>query len=67
MSHTVLENQMKSIISTLESGTTFMLRDILDNPPTLLGKTLYNGVKSGEIPNVEFIGKEAGVDKYIKK
>lgn len=67
MSHTVLENQMKSIISTLESGTTFMLRDILDNPPALLGRRLYEGVESGEIPNVEFIGKEDGIDKYVKK
>ena len=67
MSYTVLENQMKSIISTMKSGTVFMIRDILDNPPALLGRRLYEGVASGEIPNVEFIGKEDGVDKCIKK
>lgn len=67
MSHTVLENQMKSIISSLKSGTEFMLRDILDNPPALLGRRLYEDVASGDIPNVEYVGKEDGIDKYIKK
>lgn len=66
MSYTTLENQMKSIISNLTSGEKFFLRDIISNPPALLGRKLYEGVQSGSIPNVKFIAKINGADQYEK-
>ncbi len=62
----VLENQMKSIINSLPAGTTFMLRDIINDPPALLGRRLYEGVQSGEIPNVVYNKKIDGVESYTK-
>ena len=66
MRYTALENQMKSIISNLPARKKFMLRDIINDPPALLGRRLYEGVKSGEIPNVEFNEKVDGVETYTK-
>lgn len=67
MSHKALENQMKSIISSLESGTEFALSDIIDNPPALLGRRLREGVDSGEIAGVIHIGhNENNADMYRK-
>lgn len=66
MSHKALENQMISIIKNLDAGTEFCLRDIINNPPALLGRVLYEGVANNTIPNVTHIGKENGVDKYKK-
>ncbi|MBP3602784.1 MAG: hypothetical protein J6J79_01390 [Lachnospiraceae bacterium] len=66
MSYTVLENQMKSTISNLPAGTNFMLRDIINDPPALLGRRLYEGVQSGEIPNVVYNKKVDGVESYTK-
>ena len=53
MSYKVLLNQMKSIIANLPSGEKFLLKDIITDPPTRLGRTLYDAVESGEIPNVK--------------
>lgn len=61
-----LENQMKCIILSLAPRTEFVLRDIINDPPALLGRKLYEGVADGTIPNVEYIGKEEGIDKYKK-
>ena len=66
MSYTVLENQMKSIISSLPTGINFMLRDMINAPPALLGRHLYEGVKSGNISNVVYNGKIDGVETYTK-
>lgn len=66
MSYTVLENQMKSTISSLPAGTNFMLRDIINDPPALLGRRLYEGVQNGEIPNVVYNKKIDGVESYTK-
>ena len=66
MSYTVLKNQMKSTISSLPVGTNFMLRDIINDPPALLGRRLYEGVKSGDIPNVVYNTKIDGVETYTK-
>lgn len=66
MSYTVLENQMKNIINGLSAGTNFMLRDIINDPPALLGRRLYEGVQSGEIPNVIYDKKVDGVESYTK-
>lgn len=66
MSDKALENQMKSVISNLKSGEKFFLRDIISNPPTLLGRKLYESVENGSIPNVKFIAKINGADQYEK-
>lgn len=66
MSHKVLENQMKSVIHSMKPGTEFMLRDIINDPPARLGRTLYEGVESGEIENVVCIEQGKGGDKYRK-
>lgn len=65
-SYTVLENQMKSIVSNLPAGEEFMLRDIINAPPALLGRRLYEGVQRGEIPNVVYNKKVNGVESYTK-
>lgn len=66
MSHIELEEQMKKIISNLKPGTEFLLKDIINDPPMLLGRRLYESVKSGKIADVDCIGTEDGRDKYIK-
>lgn len=66
MGFIVLENQMKSIINSLPAGTNFMLRDIINDPPARLGRCLYEGVQSGEIPNVVYNKKVDGVESYTK-
>ena len=66
MSMLVLENQIKSIICNMTPGTEFLLRDITNNPPSLLGRLLYKDVQNGIIPNVLLIGKVSGVNKYRK-
>lgn len=67
MSYTALENQMRSIISNLSAGTEFFLRDIIVNPPAQLGRTLFEEVQSGTIPNVVCFEKVDGVEHYRKK
>ena len=66
MSYIVLENQMKSVINGLPKGTNFMLRDIINDPPALLGRRLYEGVQNGEIRNVVYNKKVDGVESYTK-
>lgn len=66
MSYKALENQMKSVIKSLDSGTEFYLSDIICNPPSGLGVPLYRGVEDGSIPNVTFLGKIGKADKYRK-
>jgi hypothetical protein len=61
-----LENQMISVINSLKPETEFLLRDIISNPPALLGRVLHDGVTDGTIPNVIYIGNQDGVDKYKK-
>ena len=67
MSYKELETQMKSIISKLQPGTTFLLKDIISDPPAGLGRTLYECVQSGVIPNVRCTGKTNGVETYEKQ
>lgn len=66
MSYNVLVNQMKSIITNLPSGEKFFLSDIVADPPARLGRTLYDAVVSGDIPNVKYIGQENGIALYQK-
>lgn len=66
MSYNVLVNQMKSIITNLPPGEKFFLSDIVADPPARLGRTLYDAVVSGDIPNVKYIGQEKGTALYQK-
>ena len=66
MSYNVLVNQMNSIITNLPSGKKFFLSDIVADPPARLGRTLYDVVESGAIPNVKYIGQENGIALYQK-
>lgn len=67
MSYKALVNQMKSIISSLPEGIEFCLNEIIENPPAQLGRTLYEAVQSGEIPNVICITTDSDrVQKYKK-
>ena len=66
MSNNALENQMKSIIKNLDSGTEFYLKDIIVNPPALLGRVLFEGVADKTIPDVTCLGKIGDAEKYRK-
>lgn len=66
MGYKVLENQMRSIINNLDQGKEFSLRDIIQNPPARLGRTLYEAVQNGNIPHVQCIGIIDGVEHYKK-
>ncbi len=66
MGYKALVNQMKCVIASLDPDTEFFLQDIMVNPPAILGRTLYEGVDKGTIPNVECIGIVDGVEKYRK-
>lgn len=64
--YTVLKNQMRAIINNLPAGSKFQLNEIIANPPTRLGRTLYEDVQSGSISNVRYIGKENDIGQYEK-
>jgi hypothetical protein len=61
-----LYNQMINKVANLEPKSEFYLRDIIDTPPALLGKWLYDNVKNGQIPNVEHLGYVVTAEKYRK-
>lgn len=61
-----LEEEMKSTIHGLASGEEFTIADILSNPPARLGRTLYEEVQSGEIPNVQYLGRINRKSRYRK-
>lgn len=67
MGYEVLINQMRSAIHSLPVGNEFSLNDIIANPPAQLGRTLYEDVQSGAIPNVICITTNADtVQRYRK-
>ncbi len=53
-------------IENLPQGQEFFLRDLINTPPTLLGRWLYDNVKDGIIPNVEYLGKGSDAAQYKK-
>lgn len=54
-------------IEKLESGEKFFLRDLIDTPPTLLGRWLYDNVKNGKIKNVKHLGNDGtNPERYEK-
>lgn len=67
MGYEVLINQMRSIIHSLPVGKEFSLNDIIKNPPARLGRTLYEDVKNGVIPDVICITtKVDAIQRYRK-
>ncbi len=58
---------MVKSIENLPVGTIFFLRNLIDNPPSLLGKWLYDHVESGDIKNVKHLGNDGSdAEKYEK-
>lgn len=55
-------------IAEWNSPDLFMLRDLLDTPPALLGRWLRQNVDNGSIPHVEFVDKAPGTgeNRYRK-
>ncbi|MBS5909141.1 hypothetical protein ABEO75_18355 [Paenibacillus macerans] len=62
-----LYKEAVSTINSLEPGSEFVLRDIISNPPALLGRYIFEAVENGNIKNVSFEGKDGlGAIKYKK-
>ncbi len=54
-------------IDALPSGKRFRLRDLIDTPPTLLGRWLYDNVADGSIKNVKHLGNNGSdAEEYEK-
>ncbi|MFB1050540.1 hypothetical protein [Paraliobacillus sp. JSM ZJ581] len=60
--------RMVEIINNKQSGEEFYLRDIIDTPPALLGRWLFDNVANGKIQNVEHLGNDGtNPERYLKK
>ena len=60
--------QMVKKIADLAPNSEFYLRDIIDTPPALLGRWLFDNVKNGKIPSVVHLGNDGtNPEKYLKK
>jgi hypothetical protein len=58
---------MLAAIDKLEPETVFFLRDVVSAPQALLGRWLYDNVKSNSIPNVRHLPKTGSdAERYIK-
>jgi len=54
-------------IGARQTEDPFTLRDLIDTPPALLGRWLYDNVANGKIPDVEHIGPDpSGAEQYKK-
>lgn len=54
-------------ITELPPGKEFTLRDLIDTPPALLGRWLYENVANGTIPDVKHLGEDSyGTQRYQK-
>lgn len=63
-----LYKKMVRKINALPVGTEFFLRDLIDTPPTLLGRWLFDNVENGTIKNVVHIDKkDADAERYRKE
>lgn len=68
MKNKIAELRPDDIINDQLNPGEFYLRDILPNPPALLGRWLYDAVKDGRIPHVEHLGNDGtNPEKYRKK
>lgn len=62
--YTTMVNKIKKI----ESDKEFFLRDIIETPPALLGRWLYDNVGNGIITDVEHLGNDGtNPERYRKK
>lgn len=62
-----LYREMVKKIDSLPAGKTFLLRDLIDTPPALLGRWLYDNVANGTIQNVKHLGNNGSdAEKYEK-
>lgn len=58
---------MVSKINILPSGSKFFLRDLIDTPPALLGRWLYDNVDNGTIPGVKHLGNNGSDAEQYEK
>lgn len=62
-----LYKKMVKKIANLPVGTKFYLRDLIETPPTLLGRWLYDNVADGTIQNVKHLeNKGSDAEQYEK-
>lgn len=62
-----LYKKMVSKIDALPKGRKFKLRDLIDTPPTLLGRWLHDNVANGKIKNVKHLGNNGSdAEEYEK-
>lgn len=62
-----LYKKMVAKIDILPKGRRFKLRDLIDTPPTLLGRWLYDNVANGTIKNVKHLGNNGSdAEEYEK-
>lgn len=63
-----LYSKMVKEIEKIKPGTEFYLRDIIETPPALLGRWLFDNVANSQIPNVEHLGNDGtNPERYRKK
>ena len=66
-SYASLYRRMVKKIEMLPAGSKFRLRDLIDTPPTLLGRWLYDNVANGMIKNVRHLGNNGSdAEEYEK-
>ena len=53
-------------VDQFKSGVTFTIADVIAFPNIHTGRKFRKEVDKGNIPNVEFISNERGVDEYRK-
>lgn len=62
-----LYKKMVKKIDSLPAGQKFLLRDLIDTPPTLLGRWLFDNVANGNIKNVQHLGNNGSdAEEYEK-
>lgn len=65
--YATLYKRMVDKIDSLPSGSKFKLRDLIDTPPTLLGRWLYDNVANQKISNVKHLGNDGSdAEEYQK-
>lgn len=63
-----LYTTMVDKIKKIESNKEFFLRDIIETPPALLGRWLFDNVANGIITDVEHLGNDGtNPERYRKK
>lgn len=66
-SYATLYKTLIKRIDKLESGKSFIIRDLINTPPALIGRWLYQNVDNGTVKNVIHDGKDSvGTEKYKK-